>query len=75
MHVFKLIWNQGHTRIDNWWGGGGGGAVIRIFMLANLKNNRFQKKVIGQNTNILIIVLLQLSIFVRPSNTNFGMVH
>ena len=45
MHVFKLIWNQGHTRIDNWWGGGG--AVIRIFMLANLKNNRFQKKVIG----------------------------
>ena len=30
----------------------GGGADIHIFVFTDCKNNRFQKKLIGQNTNI-----------------------
>ena len=33
-------------------GGGGGGADIHIFVFTDHKNNRFQKKLITQNTNI-----------------------
>ncbi len=33
-------------------GGGGGGGNIHIFVFTDLKNNRFQKKLIMQNTNI-----------------------
>ena len=33
---------------------GGGGANIHISLLTDCKNNRFQKKLITQNTNILI---------------------
>ena len=40
---------QGRRKIDNW---GGGGGNIHIFMFTDLENNRFQKKLIMQNTNI-----------------------
>ena len=32
--------------------GGGGGADIHIYVFTHHKNNRFQKKLIVQNTNI-----------------------
>jgi hypothetical protein len=40
---------QRRRNIDNW-----GGADIHIFVFTDCKNNRFQKKLIGQNTNIWI---------------------
>jgi hypothetical protein len=45
----------------------GGGADIHIFVCTDCENNRFQKKLIGQNTNILMNIcpLPQLSIFRR----------
>ena len=43
-------------RRDNCGGGGGGGVCsyihVHIFMFTYRKNNRFQKKFVGQNTNI-----------------------
>ncbi len=36
-------------------GGGGGGSNIHIFVFTDIKNNRFQKKLIMQNTNISIL--------------------
>ena len=39
------------SKFDNL-GGGGGGAHIHIFVFTDHKNNRFQKKLITQNTNI-----------------------
>ncbi len=42
---------QWRRQNDNW---GGGGANIHISLLTDCKNNRFQKKLITQNTNILI---------------------
>jgi hypothetical protein len=36
------------SKFDN----GGGGAHIHIFVFTDHKNNRFQKKLIMQNTNI-----------------------
>ena len=42
--------SQWRKKIDNW--GGGGGGNIHIFVFTDLKNNRFQKKLIMQNTNI-----------------------
>ena len=39
------------SKLDNW---GGGGAHIHIFVFTDHKNNRFQKKLITQNTNIWI---------------------
>ena len=36
------------SKLDNW----GGGAHIHIFVLTDHKNNRFQKKLKTQNTNI-----------------------
>jgi hypothetical protein len=44
---------QRRRNIDNW--GRGGGADIHIFVCTDCKNNRFQKKLIGQNTNIIDI--------------------
>jgi hypothetical protein len=41
------------------------GADIHIFVFTDCKNNRFQKKLIGQNTNIWISAPPQLSIFRR----------
>ena len=40
---------QGPRKIVKW---GGGGANIHTFVFTNLENNRFQKKLITQNTNI-----------------------
>jgi hypothetical protein len=45
MSVFSAV-----ARHDNW----GGGGYIHIFMFTYRKNNRFQKKSVGQNTNICI---------------------
>ena len=39
---------QGRRKLDNW----GGGADIHIYVFKHHKNNRFQKKLIVQNTNI-----------------------
>ena len=41
---------QGRRKLDNW--GGGGGADIHIYVFTHHKNNRFEKKLIVQNTNI-----------------------
>ena len=43
----QKIFVQRRRNIDNW-----GGADIHIFVFTDGKNNRFQKKLIGQNTNI-----------------------
>ena len=51
---------QGRRKIDNW------GAYIHIFVFTDCKNNRFQKKLIFQNTNMWILPPPQLSIFRRP---------
>ncbi len=40
--------NQWRRKIDNW----GGGGNIHVFVFTDLKNNRFQQKLIMQNTNI-----------------------
>ncbi len=48
-HGYNFQWRRQN---DNW--GGGGGANIHISLLTDCKNNRFQKKLITQNTNILI---------------------
>ena len=51
-------WLKCTNRDDNRVGRGagisiiGGGADIHIFVFTDCKNNRFQKKLIGQNTNI-----------------------
>ena len=40
------------ARRDNWgerWGGGGGGGCINISMFTYRKNNRFQKRSVGQS--------------------------
>ena len=37
---------QGDRKLDNW------GADIHIYVFTHYKNNRFQKKLIVQNTNI-----------------------
>jgi hypothetical protein len=60
--MFHVISNDNQRRrnIDNW----GVGADIHIFVFTDCKNNRFQKKLIGQNTNIRISAP-QLSIFRR----------
>ena len=50
--------NQGRQKIDNW------GADIHIFVFTDCKNNRFQKKLMTQYTNIWISAP-QLSIFCR----------
>ena len=42
------IKSQCRSKFDNW----GGGAHIHIFVFTDHKNNRFQKKLIMQNTNI-----------------------
>ena len=42
------IKSQCRSKFDNW----GGGAHIHIFVFTDHKNNRFQKKLITQNTNI-----------------------
>ena len=42
------IKSQWRSKFDNW----GGGAHIHIFVFTDHKNNRFQKKLITQNTNI-----------------------
>ena len=42
---------QGRSKLDNW---GGGGADIHIYVFMHHKNNRFQKRLIVQNTNIWI---------------------
>ena len=39
---------QGRSKLDNW----GGGTHIHIYVFTHHKNNRFQKKLIVQNTNI-----------------------
>jgi hypothetical protein len=52
--------NIGVERSISVWGGGGGGGGgggrtgdhIHIFVFTDLKNNRFQNKLIMQNTNI-----------------------
>ena len=44
------IKSQCRSKFYNW--GGGGGAHIHIFVFTDHKNNRFQKKLITQNTNI-----------------------
>ena len=38
---------QGRSKLDNW-----GGADIHIYVFTQNKNNRFQKKLTVQNTNI-----------------------
>ena len=43
------IKSQCRSKFDNW---GGGGAHSHIFVFTDHKNNRFQKKLITQNTNI-----------------------
>ena len=40
-----MLW-QGRSKLDNW----GGGADIHIYVFTHHKNNRFQKKLIVQNT-------------------------
>ena len=45
----QLLNNQGRSKLVNW---GGGGADIHIYVFMHHKNNRFQKKLIVQNTNI-----------------------
>ena len=40
---------QGRSKLDNW---GGGGADIHMYVFTHHKNNRFQKKLIVQNTNM-----------------------
>ena len=42
------IKSQCRSKFDNW----GWGAHIHIFVFTDHKNNRFQKKLITQNTNI-----------------------
>ena len=70
--------NQSCARIDNWVG-----ALIHIFVFTDLKNNPFQKKVIGQNTNIWIISppphlpmmdlrMARKGIYLRPLKEPFG---
>ena len=51
LRLFTLTLTSGPW-LDAIIGGGGGG--IHIFMLKYRKNNRFQKKSVGQNTNIWI---------------------
>jgi hypothetical protein len=56
-NTFYMVFPQTNgavTRRDNLGGGGGGGGGvhIHIVMFTNRKNNRFQKKSVGQNTNI-----------------------
>jgi hypothetical protein len=46
--IVKQLSDRAVTRRDNW----GGGVYIHIFMFTYRKNNRFQKKSVGQNTNI-----------------------
>ena len=46
--TYTFIKNQGRSKLDNW----GGGADIHIYVFTHHKNNRFQKKLIVQNTNI-----------------------
>jgi hypothetical protein len=48
--IVKQLSDRAVTRRDNC--GGGGGGYIHIFMFTYRKNNRFQKKSVGQNTNI-----------------------
>jgi hypothetical protein len=49
-----LDWGEGVYRAVPRFGGGGRGVYIHIFMFTYRKNNRFQKKSVGQNTNIWI---------------------
>ena len=42
-------------------GRGGGRGDIHIFVFTDLKNNRFQTKVIMQNTNIYIYIYIYIS--------------
>ena len=49
LHLLRLgmqPWYQWRRQLDNW------GANIHIFVFTDHKNNRFQKKLIMQNTNI-----------------------
>ena len=62
---------QWRRQNDNWGGGGGGGANIHISLLTDCKNNRFQKKLITQNTNILIFAPPQLSICRRHCSNDY----
>ena len=46
MVILLVVKSQGQ-QVHNWGGGG-----IHLFMFTQSKNNRFQKKLIMQNTNI-----------------------
>ena len=61
IHWFTCIIRkyQGQRKIDNWGAGGG-----HIFVFTECKNNRFQKKLIVQNTTYEYAP--PLSIFCRP---------
>jgi hypothetical protein len=52
-----------------------GGADIHIFVFTDCKNNRFQKKLIGQNTNIWIsappIIDIPAPLGTRATGSNF----
>ena len=46
-HPASSCLSQGRRKIDNW-----GGVDIHVLVFTGCKNNRFQKKLMMQNTNI-----------------------